>query len=234
MILAGLVVLLLIMGLLVGFYIGPIVKMGIEQVGPKVTQVPVTVDSVGASLTGSATLQGLKVGNPQGFSAAQAFSAGTISVSIDPMTVTSKKILVHSIHVVSPEITFEGGLSGNNLTKILDNVNAFIKSYVPPSNNPPPKIEVDDFLISGAKVNVNIQGVGNKTVPLPDIHLTDLGKGNDGVTPQELIRSVLSIISSDTVKTVAANMVNLRQGLQTLGKSTLNNIASNLGGLLKQ
>jgi uncharacterized protein involved in outer membrane biogenesis len=207
-----------------------IVTLIIVEVGPKVTQVSIKVDSVDVSLlTGSAKVMGLVVGNPEGYSTPQAISVGNITVSMDPLSVTSQKIMVHSIHVESPEITFEGGLlNGNNLSKILNNVNSFSKNGASGTNNtsakPAPKIEVDDFVITGAKVHITISGVVSKDISLPDIHLTDLGKGSDGLTPAELTSAVLTAIIGNTLKAVAGSSGNISQ--------SFNNITSSLGSLL--
>ena len=235
--LAVVLVLVVLIGVGLGVYLGPIVKIGMEQLGPKVAQVTVKVDGVDvALLSGSAALKGLVVGNPQGFATPQAISVGTVAISLDPLSVTSNKILIHSVHVVSPEITFEGGISRNNLSKILDNVTAFSKNVTPASGNsstqsgnkPAPKIEVDDFLITGAKVHINITGVVSKDVSLPDIHLTDLGKENNGLTPSELTSAVLKAISSDTVSTVTSTIANLGQGVKGLGQNAAKTVGENV------
>jgi hypothetical protein len=243
----GLIVLIIIVMVGVGLYLGPIVKIGMEEVGPKVTQVSIKVDAVNVSLlTGSATVKGLVVGNPTGYSAPQAISVGTIAVSMDTFSAISHKVMVHSIRVQSPEITFEGGLGRNNLNKIMDNVNSFSQNSVPASthpsaqanNKPAPTIEVDDFLITGAKVHVILPALGNRAIPLPDIHLTDLGKGSNGLTPAQLAAAVLDVIIKDAVSTVASSANILGQGVQRLGKgatqtvgSSVNVITNTIGGL---
>jgi len=248
-----LVVLIIALGVIGMFYLGPIIKLGIEQVGPQVTQVSIKVDAVDVSpLSGSASIKGLVVGNPSGYSTPQAISVGTVAISLDPLSVTSQKILIHSIHVESPEITFEGGLSQNNLTKILNNVTSYSKSAAPSSNGsststdsgetaskPAPKIEVDDFLITGAKVHINLTGLISKDVSLPDIHLTDLGKGSDGLTPAEITKDVLGAISRDTLSTVASSVSVLGHGVKSLGVTAVKTVGENvskitsgLGGLL--
>jgi hypothetical protein len=244
----SLVILFIIIVIAIGFNLGPIIKIGMEQIGPKVAQVSIKVDSVDvALLTGSATVKGLIVGNPQGYSTTQAISVGTIAVKLDPLSVTSAKIVVRSIQVQSPEITFEGGLSSNNLTRIADNVNAVSKNSAPaPANastqnasKPAPKIEVDDFLITGAKVHLYLTGLGNKEISLPDIHLTDLGKDSNGLTPAQLTGAVMSAISSDTVSAVTSTVTELGQGVKSLGQTavktvgaSVGKIAGGLGGLL--
>ena len=136
------------------------------------------------------------------------------------MSVLSDKIVVKSIRVESPEITFEGNPFGaNNLKKIQDNVNTAAANFQSPlSTNQPPKtaapakpgkkLEVDEFLITGAKIHF---GTG-PTLPLPDIHLTDLGKGPDGITPADLTKQVLSEVVSGTIKAVGSAADQHRQG----------------------
>ena len=70
---------------------------------------------------------------------------------------------------------------------------------------PAKKLEVDDFLITGAKVHANLTGLVNKelTLTLPDIHLTDLGKGPDGITAADLTKKVLTAITVNTITALA-------------------------------
>jgi len=245
----GLLILIVAFVIALGFYIGPIVKLGMLQIGPKITQVSIKVDAVDISiLTGSAQVKGLIVGNPEGFKMPQAISVGTVALSVDPLSVLSGKILVRSLHVESPEITFEGGFGSNNLSQIMDNVNTFSKNVVPASSNyssgsnnkPAPKIEVDDLLITGAQVHVRLTGLVSKamTVTLPQIHLTGLGKDSNGLTPSQLTSAVLSAIDSSTIKAVTASVTQLGQGVEILGKgagkavgSTVNSILNSIGGL---
>ena len=243
----GLLVLIIAVGVVAGMYIGPIVKFGMENVGPKITKVSIKVDAVDLSLlTGSAKIKGLIVGNPDGYKTPEAISVGNVAVSVDPFSVLSNKIVVHSVQVESPEITFEGGLGKSNLTRIMDNVNAApANTGSAPSNNsnnnseagnkPAPKIEIDDFLITGAKVHVSLTGLMSKemTIPLPDIHLTDLGKGSDGLTPAQLTSAVFGAISTDTVKAVTSAAADLGQGVTSLGKGVGTGAANSLSSVTK-
>lgn len=194
-------------------FLGDIVKKGVETVGPKITQVTVNLDEVKLSLlAGTASVKGLAVGNPQGYQAPHAISAGTIAVGLNPLSVLSDKIVVRSIYLESPEITFEGGLAGNNLSQILANINASSKtSGTAATNAPAPasssrKFEVDDLLIKGARVNVSLTDLGGKkmTLDLPPIHLTDLGRNEQGITATDLSRNVLNAILSATLKAVSS------------------------------
>ena len=248
-----LVVLIIVAVIVAGFFLGNIVKAGMETVGPKITQVPIKVDAVNVSLlTGSATVKGLVVGNPEGYKTPQAISVGLASVDVNPFTVLSDKIVIRSIHVEAPEITFEGNpFSGNNLGKIMENVNAATKSGGPAATNAPAgagnkaakKLEVDDFLITGAKVHVSLTGMGGKemTLPLPDIHFTDLGKGKDGITGADLTRRVLDAIATSTMKAVANATTDIGKNVEGVGKdlgkslgSNASSLSKSIGGLFKK
>ncbi len=253
----ALVVLVSVTLLVVGIFLDGIVKTAVNTVGPKIVQVPLTLDSIHIGvLSGSATVKGLVIGNPEGYKTASAVSVGLAEVSVDVASALSDKIVIHSVRVEAPEITFEGGLSGNNLSKIQANLNDTVKSLTGPGSTnspaapstaatgkPAKKLEVDDFLITGAKVHVSLTGLGGKemTLPLPDIHLTDLGKGSDGLTPADLASQVFKAISDSTLHEVTAAISNLGKDVGNLGKDagkaavdTVNKITSGLGGLFKK
>lgn len=236
-------VLMVVTAVVVGVFLDKIVKKGVETVGPKIVQVPLTVDTVHLSLlTGSASVKNFVVGNPEGYKTPNAITVGAASVGVNSLTIFSDKIVVRSIEIKNPEITFEGGLSGNNLSQILDNVNSTAKSGGPASTNttvnakPAKKIEVDDFLITGAKVHGTLTLFGRQinipSLTLPDIHLTNLGNGPDGITATDLTRRVFEALTPATIKAVAKFGENLGGGAGNLGKQGINQIKSGLGGLL--
>jgi hypothetical protein len=236
----------------VGLFLDSIVKQGMETVGPKITQVSIKVDAVNLSLlNGSAKVKGLVVGNPEGYKTPQAISISSADVGVNPLSVFSDKIVVRSVLVEAAEITYEGGLGGNNLSKIMDNVNAIAKSGGPASTNTTAKaanksgrkFEVDDLLITGAMVHVSLTGMGGKamTLPLPDIHLTNLGKNGPGITATDLTRCVLGAITTGAIKAVANATTDIGKSAGNLGKDAgkavgegVNKITKGIGGLIKK
>ena len=207
-ILVVLVVLLVIALVVASFFIGDIIKKGVETVGPQVTKVDVKLDSASLSfLGGSGSIKGLVVGNPPGYKAPTAIKVGKASLAVAPGSILSDKIVIKSINVQAPEINIEGGLKDNNLTAIQKNVEAFTapaageKPADKAAKSASKKLQVDDFLISGAKVNAIIMG---KTIPvtLPDIHLTNLGQGPEGITAGDLTKRVMSEIINGSLTAV--------------------------------
>lgn len=231
----GVIALILIATIIIGLSLDKIVKKGVETVAPGITKTTVTLDAVNISLlTGSAGVKGLVVGNPSGYQSASAISMDQAAVTISPASLLSDKIVIRSITIQAPEITFEGNPFGaNNLSQILDNVNGTAKTNNPTttaSGKPAKKLEVDEFLLSGAKVHVQLTGILNKQLDLtlPDIHLVDLGKGADGITAVDLTQKVLQEVIASTIKAVGDEAGHVTGG--SVGQG-LNKIKSGLGGI---
>jgi uncharacterized protein involved in outer membrane biogenesis len=241
-------VILVILGIIaVGLFLDAGVKRGIETVGPMLTKGEVKLDSVSLSiLSGAGKIKGLLVGNPSGFKSPSAIQVGTLSLAIQPGSVFSDKVIVKSISLDSPEITFETDLKGNNLSKILSNLQAATggsDASAKTGGKSERKLQVDDFLISGAKLNVSVTALGGKsaTVPLPEIHLTGLGQGPDGITAAELAKEVFQEIEKQAVKastTVVANLgadaAGLTKGLGQSATGAVDKVTKGIGGLFKK
>ena len=239
-------IVILVLGLVVvGLSLDGIVKRGVETVGPKLTRVDVKLDKVSLSLlSGGGDVSGLVVGNPEGFKTPHAISVGRSRLAVQPSSLLSGKIVIKMINVEAPEITLETGLNGTNLKKILDNLNETTAggdptATKPKSNEPGKKFEVDEFLITGAKLNFTVTGLGSQTATLPDIHLANLGKGPDGITSAELTKVVLTAIEKAAANYVAEHAGDIVKGATGLVKGLTNNAAvgnlgKGLGDLLKK
>ena len=234
------------------YCLGSLVKKGVETVGPQITGTEIKLDSATLSLlSGSGRLKGLLVGNPEGFKTASAIKVGAVSLGVAPRSVFSDKVHVKEVRVEAPEITFEGGLKGNNLSRLLDNVQAATggsekTSTASPSKAASKKLQVDDFVISGGKINLSVDlsvlGGRSATVSLPEIHLTNLGTGPDGITAAELTAKVLKEMLQASIPAAEKAVADLgKKGaadlLKNAGKGStesLNKATKNLGDLFKK
>jgi len=235
-----LLVLLLLAALMIGAHLGDLVKAGLEVAGPKVTQTSLTVEKVDVSLLGgSAGVNGLVLGNPEGYQAPQSISVSNAAVSLVAGSVLSDKIVIRSVEVHGLVVTFEGNPFGaNNLTKIMANVQGPSAASSPTSPQPAPnnsapapapsspakpgkKLEVDSFVIAGAEIHANLIGIVNRqiTLPLPEIRLTGLGQGPEGITGAELTQKVLGEITVGTIKSLAAYVGNFGKNVTDAAKS---------------
>ena len=230
--------------ILAGVFLDQIVKTGIEKVAPTITQTTVTLAGVKISvLTGSVGVNGLIVGNPEGYQTTQAISVGKAAVSVSPGSLLADKIVVRSIAIDAPEVTFEGSPFGeNNLKKIMANVNsgaaasdASAANATTPSGKPAKssgaakKLQVDKLDITGIKVHASVEGK-LFTLPIPDIHFTDLGTGPDGITAADLTKKVLQQISTDTIKAVGENV---KQFAGSAASSLIKGSTNGMGSLKK-
>jgi hypothetical protein len=61
-------------------------------------------------------------------------------------------------------------------------------------------LQVDEFTLTDAKVNYTVPGLGTTvSLVIPDIKLTNLGTGPDGITAGDLTERVLSELTSELV-----------------------------------
>jgi len=212
----GLLLLIILAVLGISFFLDGAVKRGVETVGPMLTKVPVKLDAVTLSLwSGSGKMKGLNIGNPEGYKTPQAILVGSASLSLKPASVFSDKVIINKIEVESPDVTFEmSGLRANNLSKILANLsestggkdtNAAAAKSEPGESK---KLQVDDFVITGAKLHLSATLLGGQsyTATIPDIHLSKLGQGPEGITTAELTKLVLNELLSKAIE-VAEKMI---------------------------
>lgn len=195
-----------------------LVKQGVETVGPKITKTDVRLSGVSLSpFSGNGKLKGLFIGNPQGFKTPSAIEVGEMEVQVNLGSLKSDKIVVEKVVIQAPVITFEGTLSGSNLKKIMDNVEAMAGSSEDTGTSK--TIQIKDLTITGGKINFSFTGLGGRTVsaPLPDLHLTHIGTDDKGATVAQATKQVLGAVVSNVDK-IAAKMI---QEVGKLGKEAV-------------
>jgi hypothetical protein len=187
--LVGALVIIIVVG--VALFLDSGIKRGVETLGPQLTKVDVKLDGVSVSLlSGTGKIKGLVVGNPAGYQTPHAVRVDAASLALTPSSIFCDKVIIKSIRIESPNIYYEIGLGGDNLRTIMNNVSAS------------KRFQVDDIVITGAKVSVSVKGTGGLAAPitLPDIHLTNLGQGPEGITASELTKKVLSEITNSVAR----------------------------------
>jgi hypothetical protein len=125
----------------------------------------------------------------------------------------SDTLVIRKILITDPQITYEQGLRDSNLTRLQKSLTAKEKTAVAEEVKPveaqrdktSKKVIIEDFQFNGAKVHVSLTALAGKqvTLPLPEIHLTDIGKSSGGATPVEIISKVFRSISGAVVNVVA-------------------------------
>ncbi|MFP4156001.1 MAG: hypothetical protein ACLFU4_00105 [Opitutales bacterium] len=197
------------------------VKKGIESVGPRVTQTSVALDSVNLSpLSGSGSLKGLIIGNPEGFDGDHLFKLGQIDVSVDQNSIFSDTVIIKKIHILAPDISYEKTLSSSNIKELQNNIEAFTgpKAEAPadaPADAPSKKLVIKELIIEDGTIFVGGFGVG-QTVPLPRIEMKNLGEDGTSANIAEVLNEVLRKLR-DRVGPAIANAGELsKQALDTI------------------
>jgi hypothetical protein len=243
----ALVVLAIVAGLAVHLFLDSAIKRGVEVAGPKLTKTDVKVGSVSISLlSGSGAIKNFVLGNPQGFTSPSAIEAASTKLAIKPGSLLSDKVIVDVIELQNPQITVETdmkslSLNSFNLKRILANLEEATgsKGDEKASSSPPQpeakagkKLQVNDFRIVGAKMRVSAMGQTG-TMSVPEIHLTNLGTGPEGITAAELAKLVLNELVKQVEPMVVSFVGDVTKGGQFLTKQLGTNTAgTNVTGSL--
>jgi hypothetical protein len=212
------------------FSLNSVVKSGVETAGPKLTQTPLRLAGVQLSpFSGSGSLTELFIGNPAGFKTESAIKVGKVAVVLRPSSVFSDTVLIESIDIQAPEITFEGTLTGSNLSKILENIEAAVGT----EGESTTRVRVNDLRVTGGLINVSMTLLGGRSlsVPLPDLHLQGIGTGGSGVSTGELARQIMKPLLGSVVQAVTSAVGNLGDAAKNLGKEGVEQLNKTTEGI---
>jgi len=226
--LAALIAILTVGALVLYSSLGAIITKAVNTTGPEIIQAKVNLnETVIDATSGKGSMHGLLIGNPEGFETESAFKMDKIEITLDTASITSDTVVINEINIQAPEVTYELGGSGSNIDAIQRNVDAFVKKYAGASESKEKseakedgtKMVIDHVYVKGGKVNISATLLGGKsmTVPLPDIHLKDIGKKEKGATPGEVVKSIIGALNKAILKAVAP--LNLDQVGEVAGKA---------------
>lgn len=204
----GLLLLLIVGGIV--FYFDSLLKSGIEVVGSEVLGTSITVASVSVSpLSGSGTISGLSIGNPEGFNSDYAMQLDQVSVNIDAGSVFSDVVVIESVTIVQPEITYETRITTDNIRALLENLAGGSSSGDPAAadTSAGKRVIIRELQILDPQLNL-VAAIVTAPIPLPDIELRDIGAEDDSATVAEAMQTVLSAISTSIL---SANLPSVDQ-----------------------
>lgn len=204
--------------------IDDLLRLGIEKAGSEALQVPVKIDKVSLSMfTGAGAIEGLEIGTPGGFSVPRTLHIGRSEIAINTSASKDDRIVIQHIRLNSPELHLEVGPGGSNLAQIARNARAAAGTRTetpkPAASKDPAKqgvkLQIDEVLITAAQLRASAGALpGAKTsLTLPEIRLTGLGSGSEGLSPAELTALILAKLSEEAAKAMAGGAAeNLLQG----------------------
>lgn len=192
-------VILLVIGAGVGLYfmVNKLIKDGVEKVASDTLEVPVTVREVKLSpFSGTGTIKGLVIANPEGYHTEHAFALDRIVVSLDVKSLFSDRIVINTLHVDSPSVFYEVGLGNSNIGTIKKN--AMGEASDEPDDEEGKAITIADLRIARAEVAVSAKILQGKaaSMTLADFEMKNI----DSERPEEVIAEVLGQFVDQIVK----------------------------------
>lgn len=195
-----------------------VVKKAVNYYGSQITGTNVSIDGLDIKLRqGEAHVKGIKVGNPKEYSTENLFYLKDIGVRINISSLTEDTVVIESIDIQNPEITYEMlSLVQNNVSDILSNVNKNTASSQKQTksdsssgstkeNAPSKKLIIKNLTISDGHINV-VAGLGQSKqtmiLPLPTIVMKNIGAEQNGASVAETISKVLTNLLNKVSTTV--------------------------------
>lgn len=211
--------------------IGPLIKTAVNTYGPGITKTDLRLDDVSVSLfSGEVKLKEFYLGNPKGFMSPQAMKVKSIFVNVDEKSIMKDPIVIEKIEIAGPEITYEKTAGTDNFMTIMENVKKSVGMGEAPKDKPkePGKsknLMIKEFVLKEGKVNLVAAFLGGKSVsaPLPDIRLTNIGSGKEGVSPAKAAETIIAALYEKITSSAVTGSLNNQLkalGVQSLDEAT--------------
>ncbi len=197
-----------------------IVAEAIERYGSEILGVPVRVASVELALTeGRGSIYGLRVGNPPGYAAGDAFRLAEVTLEIDAASVTESPVVLPQIRVIGPEVSLElDAKGGSNLQTLQRNVQRAAGSGAPDAEaegggggdaGEPVRLLIRRFVFEAGVLRGDAAALSGREedrfeAELAELSLSDIG-GAKGATPSEVGETVMRAFLRQSLKTAAAS-----------------------------
>ncbi|WP_282609463.1 hypothetical protein [Pelagibius sp. Alg239-R121] len=200
-----------------------VVKAAVEKIGSDLTQTTVRLDDVKLSLTdGKGSLHGLHMTNPSGFGENDAFAFDRVAIKVDLTTLASDVIVINEVVIEKPRVLYELGEKGTNIDTIRKNVESQQGSEVKSDSGDTPSFIIKNLYLRDGTVSVGATGLLDQqlSVPLPDIHLTDVGEEGAGASPADIVEQTLAAVGGGITSAVAdINLDGIRRGVEDAASS---------------
>lgn len=226
-----------------------IVKKVVHKYGSEITETDVNLEGFKLKITsGEGEIKKITVANPKNYSTPYVFSLDGISVKVDIKSITGDTIIIDSVKVSKPVITYEMlSLTQNNISEIQKNIAKNTASKTSDSKESEPKeakkaedggkkIIIKDLLIDGGEIQA-VTGLkdhkASVSAKLPTIHMKDIGKEKQksGDSVAATISKVISKILSTASKTIVDSKIS---DLKGVAEENLNNVVGGVKDRVKE
>jgi hypothetical protein len=222
------IVLVVLAGLGVYFYLDTIAKAAVEKGGTYAMGVDTTVDKVSLHpFDGQLQMQGLKVANPKGFNGAHLMQTGTFELELVPSSLMDKTIVLKKFKLDGLDMYIDQKTPQSNISVIMDNLKKLGGGEKPKDEKPSEgkDYRVDVLSIRNVVAHVKVFVGPELTIKIPAIELKDVGGENGaGIPMPKLVARILLAVMSGVVE----------QGKGILPADLLNGLSGDVSGVAAQ
>lgn len=158
------------------------------------------------------TLEGLVIGNPEGFQTPSLFELESVKVDLDHKSLATDTVVVNFIEVAGTDFTYEQRLK-SNISALLDHFESGEKEEKEEEKSddaaPSKKVIIRDLKVNDTVLHLAVIGTGSHAapIPLPPIHLTGIGEPKDdsdeaGTSVTAAIAEVLKAVLSSATSAI--------------------------------
>lgn len=222
------------------FNLGSIVKVAVNTYGPDITKTELRVDNADVAVfQGRAELKDFVLGNPDGFSSPHAMTVGSAFVDVDETTLTKDTIIIDTIEIRQPVITYEIKGTTDNFRTLINNMKKPPEPETPGKGKAEKKdgkkVVIRDFILRDIKIKTAAAMAGGDiaTTTISEIHLKNIGEKQNGVQIAQAVIIVLNEIYGQVMsQDVLGQLKNQLKGLEDEFDGIKDEVKS-IGGQIK-
>jgi hypothetical protein len=181
-------------------------QKGQRWIGREILQAPLTIQGYHIKVDSmTLVLEGVSVGNPEGFQMAEAIRVDEIQIKLNPMTLLREVWTIRELQVRGVQVTWEGSLRGSNIARLQRNIEWYLRQGGG-STSGMKKVIIDSLLIAESRLLISttlLQGRSMK-VRLPPVKREGVGEHEGGVPMDRVVAMVTAPFFRSLVHTTAA------------------------------
>ena len=206
-ILGGILILLLAAFTVLAFTLNGMVKSGIESTGSELTQTGVSVEQVSINpWSGSGSIEGLKIQNPEGFESEHAIVIQNFEISLDIRSILSDTLIIDEIIITEPNISVIQKVPQNNLRMLMRNMDEATADE--PEAADSQTMLIRRLLVRNAQVTVtpNLGAQPSATVSMDEMELNNVGR-DGSATVKQVVSVAAKRVMNEALKTALSGQL---------------------------
>ena len=221
-----------------------IVKNVVHKYGTQIVGTDVSLEGFNLSIfKGEAKVEKIVIANPKGYTTPHFISLDGVSVKVDMDSVWTDTIIIDSIVVDKPSLSYEIiSLTQNNVKEIQDNItkntatakqaeDEEVKKATEEGKKETSgkKVIIKNLQIKSGEIIAAVAG-GDVVVPLPDVNMKNIGAAKKGNSVAEIISKIMNQILKIASRTITSGKL---ADLKNVAEENLNEVVGGVKDRVK-